>query len=64
MHRRNMLKGMAAIIALQPDWLSRLAANAATASGFSRVRPGDPAWPNPEGWAKLNEAAGGNLIAV
>ena len=64
MHRRNLLKGMAAIMALQPDWLSRLAANAATASGFSRVRPGDAAWPNAESWAKLNEAAGGNLIAV
>src|ERR1700733_9779318 len=64
MHRRNMLKGMAAVIALQPDFLSQLAANAATASGFSRVRPADPAWPNAESWAKLNEAAGGNLIAV
>ena len=55
---------MAAVIALQSDWLSRLAANAATASGFGRVRPGDAAWPNAESWAKLNAAVGGNLIAV
>jgi FAD/FMN-containing dehydrogenase len=64
MHRRGLLKGMAAMIALQPDWLSRAAANAATAPGFSRVRPGDPAWPSAESWAKLKDAVGGNLIAV
>ena len=64
MHRRNMLKGMAAVIAVQPDLLSRLAANAATPFGFSRARPGDPGWPNAESWAKLNEAVGGSLIAV
>jgi FAD/FMN-containing dehydrogenase len=64
MHRRNVLKGMAAVIAVQSDLLSRLTASAATESGFTRVRPGDPAWPNAESWAKLNEAAGGNLIAV
>jgi FAD/FMN-containing dehydrogenase len=59
-----MLKGMAAIIALQPDFLSRIAATAATASAFSRVRPTDAAWPSAEKWAKLNEAVGGNLIAA
>jgi hypothetical protein len=59
-----MLKGMAAVIALQSDSLSRLAANAATASGFGRVRPGDAAWPNAESRAKLNAAVGGDLIAV
>jgi FAD/FMN-containing dehydrogenase len=64
MHRRSLLKGMAAMIALHPDLLSRVAANAAAASGFSRVRPGDPAWPSAESWAKLKEAVGGNLIAV
>ena len=64
MRRRNMLKGMAAVIALQSDWLSRLAADAAGPSGLSRVRPGDAAWPDAESWAKLNEAVGGNLIAV
>jgi hypothetical protein len=63
MHRRSVLKGIAAVIAVQSDPL-RLAANAATASGFSRVRPGDPAWPSAESWARLNEAVGGNLIAA
>jgi FAD/FMN-containing dehydrogenase len=64
MHRRNMLKGMAAIIALQPDFLSRIAARAATASAFGRVRPTDAAWPSAEKWAKLSEAVGGNLSAA
>ena len=64
MHRRSLLKGMAAMIALPPDLLSRAAANAAAASDFSRVRPGDPAWPSAESWAKLKEAVGGNLIVV
>ena len=64
MHRRTMLKGMAAIIASQSDLLSRLAAEAAPASGFRRVRPGDAAWPSAESWAKLNEAVGGSLIAA
>jgi FAD/FMN-containing dehydrogenase len=64
MHRRTMLKGMAAIIASQSALLPRLAAKAAPTSGFSRVRPGDAAWPTAESWAKLNEAVGGNLIAA
>jgi len=62
MHRRSLLKGMAAMIALQPDWLSPPAANAA--ASFSRVRPGDPAWPSAESWAKLKQTVGGNLIPV
>ena len=57
-----MLKGMAAVVALQPDFLFRVAANAAAAS--SRVRPGDAAWPSAASWARLNEAVGGNLIAA
>jgi len=64
MYRRTMLKGMAAIIALQSELLSRLVAKAAPAPGFTRVRPGDAAWPNAESWAKLNEAVGRNLIAA
>jgi FAD binding domain len=55
---------MAAIIAVQSEFLSRLAANAAVASGAGRVRPGDAAWPNAASWAGLNEAVGGNLIAA
>ena len=64
MRRRTMLKGMAALIAVQGAPLARLAARAATPSPFSRVRPGDAAWPDAASWAKLNEAVGGNLIAA
>jgi FAD/FMN-containing dehydrogenase len=61
MRRRTMLKGMAAI-ALQPVLMARLTAGAAAAP-FSRVRPGDAAWPGAADWAGLKEAVGGNLIA-
>src|SRR5579863_4602810 len=64
MHRRNLIKGMAAAIALQPDFLSRLATRAVAAPRVTRIRPSDAAWPSSESWAKLNEAAGGNLIAA
>jgi FAD/FMN-containing dehydrogenase len=64
MHRRSMLMGMAAIVALQPNVLSRLAANAATTIAVNRVRPADAAWPSAEQWAKLNEEVGGNVIAA
>jgi FAD/FMN-containing dehydrogenase len=30
----------------------------------SRVRPSDPRWPSVASWQRLNEAVGGNLIAV
>jgi hypothetical protein len=58
MHRRNILKGMAAIIALQSHPLARFAAKGATTSAFSRVPPGDAAWPSAASWAKLNETVG------
>src|SRR5215510_1994508 len=64
MRRRSLLEGMAATIALQPHLLARAAANQGAAPGFSRVRPGDPAWPSAESWAKLKDAVGGNLITV
>jgi FAD/FMN-containing dehydrogenase len=64
MHRRSVLKGVAAVIAAPSGLLPRLTAAAATASGFRRVRPGDPAWPDAAGWARLKKAVGGNLIAV
>src|SRR5579883_3273858 len=62
MNRRRLLKGMAATVALQPAF-AKVAARAAS-SGFSRVRPGDPAWPSPERWAKLKEAVRGALTTV
>ena len=63
MRRRDLLKGMAAAVALQPNFVPLFATNA-RASAFSRVRPGAAGWPNAESWAKLNEAVGGNLIAA
>jgi len=63
MRRRDMLMGMAATIAVQPNFRSLFATNA-SASTFSRVRPGDAAWPSAASWAKLNESVGGNLIAA
>ena len=61
MHRRTLLKGAAALplVAL----LSR-APSAVQASRLRRVRPGDAAWPTAASWQKLNDAVGGNLIAV
>lgn len=64
MRRRSVLKGMAAVIAAPGGFLPRLAAGAPVASGFRRVRPADPAWPTAADWGRLNEAVGGNLIAV
>jgi FAD/FMN-containing dehydrogenase len=31
---------------------------------ISRVRPSDPGWPSEEAWKRLNDSAGGHLIAV
>jgi len=44
-------------------WLG--AAAAAPAIGaFSRVRPGDPAWPDASRWKELEVAVGGSLLAL
>lgn len=64
MHRRNILNGLAAIVALQPGLVARRVAKAAVTPAFSRTRPGDSAWPDAASWAQLNVAVGGNLIAV
>ena len=64
MRRRNVLKGLAAFIALQPHLLFSLAARAAAAARFGRVRPGDPAWPSDESWERLGRDVGGRLIKV
>ena len=64
MHRRNLLKGMAAMLAAQSAALPSLPAFAAKTRATRRVRPGDAAWPKPAEWARLNDAVGGNLIEV
>jgi FAD/FMN-containing dehydrogenase len=62
MHRRTLLKSMAAALALQPLAGAAFSLKAAGLTG--RVRPGDPAWPGASAWAKLKDAVGGNLIEV
>jgi FAD/FMN-containing dehydrogenase len=53
---------MGATLALQPFAAAPFSARAAGL--MRRVRPGDPAWPGPAGWAKLKDAVGGNLLEV
>jgi FAD/FMN-containing dehydrogenase len=61
MHRRNLLKGVAALPLLTLG--SALPArSAAVATPLRRVRPGDPAWPTAADWQKLNDAVGGALL--
>ena len=59
MNRRESLKAMA-LAALLPILPRRLRANAT----FQRRRPSDAAWPPQAEWQRLNDAVGGNLIAV
>jgi FAD/FMN-containing dehydrogenase len=68
MHRRTLLKSLAAVPAIQ--FLSRFiktkayAGDAAPNRSNRRVRPSDPTWPEPEKWEKLKQEVGGNLIKV
>ena len=59
MNRRESLKAMA-LAALLPILPRRLRAN----TTFQRRRPSDAAWPSQAEWQRLNDAVGGNLIAV
>ena len=46
-------------------WLAAsVAAPARAAGAFSRVRPGDPAWPDASRWKELEAAVGGSLLAL
>ncbi len=64
--RRQLLKAAAAIPLLPGAALLRCSAARAEdgASKFSRVRPGDAAWPSEESWNKLGRAVEGRLIKV
>src|SRR5215468_2374063 len=68
MKRRELLKAAAAIPLLPGAELWQLAAAWAddvhAKQVFSRVRPGDAAWPSEESWNKLNRAVEGRLIRV
>ena len=68
MKRRELLKAAAAIPLLPGVELWQLAAawadDGQAKQVFSRVRPGDAAWPSEESWNKLGRAVGGRLIKV
>ena len=68
MKRRQFLNAAAAIPLLPGAKLSQLAATRADDDHakpvFSRVRPGDAAWPSEESWKKLGRAVEGRLIKV
>src|SRR6202035_1394190 len=62
-HRRGLLKSAAAL-PLVAFLSPALAAVQASAPLRRRVRPADADWPTAASWQKLNDAVGGNLIAV
>jgi hypothetical protein len=61
MQRRTFLKGLALF-----PFLPRFVASAFVdaARSLSRVRPGEPGWPDPAEWARLRRAVGGRLVSV
>jgi len=63
MHRRNLLKSVAALPLLALG-RSPPARSTAAATPLRRVRPGDSAWPSAADWQKLNDAVGGALLPV
>ncbi len=65
MDRRHWLRNVGAIplLSLFPQSL-RAESDRAAPVTLRRVRPSDPAWPSTANWRRLNDAVGGNLIAV
>src|SRR5262245_42054513 len=59
MDRRAFLSALGSAARL-PMWPARLPA----AAPLRRRRPSDAAWPSPSAWKQLDDAVGGNLIAV
>jgi hypothetical protein len=59
MNRRAFLKaiGSAALLPILPRCLS-------ASTNFRRCRPSDATWPSKSAWKRLDDAVGGNLIAV
>src|SRR6266436_5340907 len=64
MHRRTMLRWLAAIPLLPALRPRRAGPQIAAQTLVRRVRPSDPSWPSAAEWDKLNRAVGGNLIKV
>lgn len=62
MHRREILKTLAAASLFPALPLPTRVARARAAKLMQRVRPSDPAWPGAGDWARLNAAVGGNLL--
>jgi FAD/FMN-containing dehydrogenase len=63
LNRRTLLKHLVSLpllSALEPY----ISFAEMTSTTKSRVRPGDPGWPNAAAWDKLKQQVGGNLIAV
>jgi FAD/FMN-containing dehydrogenase len=61
MQRRKLLKIAAALpLAALAPWKVR----GAPARTVRRVRPADADWPTPAQWQQLNDASGGNLLAL
>ena len=68
MRRRRFLKGAAALGAT-PFWPTVWSSTGRAAGGggnrpFSRVRPGDAAWPSEASWNELSRNVGGRLVRV
>jgi len=64
MRRRSVLKGMAALLAMNSGSFFGMPALQARARTMRRVRPGDAAWPSAGNWQKLKDAVEGNLVEV
>jgi hypothetical protein len=63
MNRRRLVQIIAGLPLAQRLWRWAFAP-ARAAPAFSRVRPGDPAWPSEAMWEELNRSVGGRLIKV
>jgi len=67
MNRRTVLGGAAVLCGMSASVLGGcvgVLAEAAPASGTSRVRPGDRDWPSESDWAGLNRSVGGRLAKI
>lgn len=64
MHRRSVLKSIAALPLLAAPSASLPAKPGSRGSLLRRVRPSDPQWPGAASWQQLKQAVGGNLLEV
>jgi FAD/FMN-containing dehydrogenase len=65
MHRRQLLKGAAAILGLSPASARKpVSAGVDATPPLSRVRPSDPSWPSQASWGQLSQTVHGRLIKV